>query len=61
MSGRLEALETDLVKTKQELGESMNAVNEYELKNIALRDQLEKAMTLKAQAEAAGAKKKGRK
>ncbi len=57
MKHRMEALEVDLVRTKQDLGEAMNVVNEFELKNINLREQLEKALTMKAHAEQQAAKK----
>ena len=59
LKNRMESLEVELVRTKQDLGEAMNVVNEFELKNINLREQLEKALAMKAQAEQA--KKKGKK
>jgi len=54
----MESLEIELVRTKQDLGEAMNVVNEFELKNINLREQLEKALAMKAQAEQDKKKKK---
>ena len=61
LTNRMETLEIEVVRTKQDLGEALNVVNEFELKNIALHEQLEKAMALKAQAEHVDNKKKGKK
>ncbi len=64
MKGRIEALEVELVRTKQDLGEALNAVNDFELKNIDLHRKLEKAMALnalKVPGEPSEAKRKGKK
>jgi len=56
MQTRMSDLELMMIKAKQELGEYINIANEYELKNINLKNQLDLALQQKALLEKKGKK-----
>lgn len=63
-ANRIASLEAEVVKAKQNLGEALNGVDDFEQKNIDLRNQLEKAMALNAELQKnieKETKKKGKK